>query len=194
MVQSIDLIVKDEDGQLELRSPEVGHFSCSLPQGALLSPGQSAGVIRKLGENITLTVPAGTSGRIVNPRPDLVNAPVGYGTLLYTLAPLSAQEASASSDQDAAQDSSAAPSFRSPHSGRFWHRPSPNEPAFTEVGSVISAGDPVGLIEVMKTFTHLNYEPTGQLPQRARVTRLLVGDGDEVTEGDVLMEVEAVRV
>lgn len=191
MVQSIDLIVKEHDGELQLNSPEVGHFTCSLAQGALLAPGQVVGVIRKLGQAIELTVPAGTSGRVTNARPDRINAPVGYGTRLYTLAPLSA-EAAASSDAQAASAETGVPSFKSQHSGRFWHRPSPSDPAFAEVGSVISAGDPIGLIEVMKTFTHLTYDPSGNLPAKAKVTRILIGDGEEVSEGDVLIEVEQV--
>ena len=59
-----------------------------------------------------------------------------------------------------------------------------------EAGSELRAGSVVGLIEVMKTFTHLAYAPAASLPANARVARVLVGDGDEVTEGDPLLEVE----
>ena len=48
----------------------------------------------------------------------------------------------------------------------------------------------VGLIEVMKTFTHLAYTADGGLPENARIVRVLVGDGDEVREDDPLLEVE----
>ena len=191
MLQSIDLIIKEEDGQLQLSSPEVGYFSCSAPMGALLSPGQTAGVLRKLGQSFELTVPAGATGRVVNQQPDLINAPVGFGTLLYTLAPLSDEAPADGTESHADEGALGAPSFRSPHSGRFWHRPSPSDPAFIEVGSQIKAGDPIGLIEVMKTFTHLSYEPGKSLPQEATVTRILVQDGDEVNEGEVLIEIKA---
>jgi len=191
MDQRIDLIATEVDGQLQLKSPEVGHFSCSLPQGSLLSPGQVAGVIRKLGQSFELCVPAGVSGRVTNARPELINAPVSYGSLLYSLAALSSADADAGAGSESSEDSSGAPSFRSPHAGRFWHRPAPNEPAFVELGKLIQSGEPIGLIEVMKTFTHLNYEATGSLPKRAKVTRILVGDGDEVSEGDVLFELES---
>ena len=190
MPQRIDLIPAEVDGQLQLKSPEVGHFTCSAPQGSLLAAGQVAGVIRKLGQDFELCVPAGVSGRVLNARPELINAPVSYGSLLYSLAALSSEEPEAGPSSAAALDSSGAPSFRSPHAGRFWHRPAPNEPAFVELGQVIQSGEPIGLIEVMKTFTHLNYEATGSLPQRAKVARILVEDGDEVSEGDVLLELQ----
>lgn len=188
MPQSIDLIPAEVDGQLQLKSPEVGHFTCSLPQGSLLGPGQVAGVIRKLGQSFELCVPAGVSGRVLNARPELINAPVSYGSVLYSLAALSSEEAQAGPKSESVADSSGASSFRSPHAGRFWHRPAPNEPAFVEPGQALQNGEPIGLIEVMKTFTHLNYEATGSLPQRAKVARILVADGDEVSEGDVLLE------
>ena len=44
------------------------------------------------------------------------------------------------------------PVVLAPQSGRFYHRPSPGEPAFVEVGGELSPGAPIGLIEVMKTF------------------------------------------
>ena len=59
---------------------------------------------------------------------------------------------------------------------------------------MITAGQTIGLIEVMKTFTHLAYTPEDKggnaLPTRARVVRIVAGDGDEVAEGDPLFEVE----
>jgi len=48
----------------------------------------------------------------------------------------------------------------------------------------------VGLIEVMKTFTHVPYHATGGLPARARVVRWIVGESADVSEGDPLLEVE----
>ncbi|MEZ5974739.1 MAG: biotin/lipoyl-containing protein [Planctomycetota bacterium] len=80
--------------------------------------------------------------------------------------------------------------LRSPQSGRFYHRPSPGEAAFAEVGTVLEAGQPVGLIEVMKTFAHVPYASKGGLPARARVVRVLAGDGADVDSGTPLFEVE----
>ena len=50
---------------------------------------------------------------------------------------------------------------RAPMVGTFYRRPSPDEPAFVEVGAKVSAGDPVCLIEVMKLFTTIEAPVAG---------------------------------
>ena len=54
----------------------------------------------------------------------------------------------------------------------------------------MSPGTPIGLVEVMKTFARIPYAAQGGLPERARVVRLIAGDGDEIQRGDPLLEVE----
>jgi len=80
--------------------------------------------------------------------------------------------------------------LRSPQAGRFYHRASPAEAPFVTVGAVIEEGRSIGLIEVMKTFSHVPYRSAGRLPSRARVVRFLAGDGADVKPGDGLIEVE----
>jgi len=52
-----------------------------------------------------------------------------------------------------------------PMVGTFYRAPSPEAPAFVEVGSVISPGQPLCLIEVMKLFTTINSEVAGRIVQ-----------------------------
>ena len=80
--------------------------------------------------------------------------------------------------------------LRAPSSGRFYARPSPGEPAFVKPGDVVSAGQTVALLEVMKTFNRIAYGGGG-LPDRARVTRVVPADESDVLENDVLLELEA---
>jgi biotin carboxyl carrier protein len=82
--------------------------------------------------------------------------------------------------------------LRSPQSGRFYQRPAPGEPQFVVAGGEIAEGTPVGLIEVMKTFTHVVYRASSSLPPRARLKRFIAGDGADVRQGDVLIEIEAI--
>src|SRR5262245_23311584 len=173
-----------EGEPLRLRSPEVGTFTRALPRGALLQPGAEAGVLESLGRAFALVVPDGASGRVASDRPAGVHEPVGYGTVLYELEPITAEGAAqrdATPARGAASStaSSAGLVFRAPYSGRFWHRPSPQDPAFVREGDGIRAGSTLGLLEVMKTFTHLAYAPGSALPERATVVRMLVADGAE---------------
>ena len=79
--------------------------------------------------------------------------------------------------------------LKASQTGRFYHRPSPDEPPFVEVGSVVEDGDAVGLVEVMKTFAHVVYRAEGGLPVKGEVVKVLVGDGEEMREGEGLIEV-----
>jgi acetyl-CoA carboxylase biotin carboxyl carrier protein len=49
----------------------------------------------------------------------------------------------------------------SPMVGTFFRRPSPEDGPFTEVGSRVSAGDPMCMIEVMKLYTTVEASTTG---------------------------------
>jgi acetyl-CoA carboxylase biotin carboxyl carrier protein len=57
------------------------------------------------------------------------------------------------------------------------------------VGDVITAGQTVGLLEVMKTFNRVTYGD-GDGPDRARVRAIRPGDGDDLAGGDVILELE----
>jgi len=189
MQRRIELLSEERDGGVVLLSPEVGLFTCALDRGNLIAPGTLVGRIVTLGETVELVAPRGVTGRIVSDKPERVREPVGYGDVLYELVHLDADLGDGSEERDATA-SDGALTFDSPHSGRFWQRPSPKDRAFVSVGDVIEAGATIGLIEVMKTFTHLTYDPGSHLPQRARVTALRATDGAEVNEGDALLELE----
>jgi biotin carboxyl carrier protein len=187
MSPKIPLLLERDGERLLLRSPEVGLFSRAHGRGALLAPGAPAGVLHSLGRCFELVVPATASGRVVNAPPERVLAPVDHGALLYELAPLA--DAVAEEARPSAATSGALP-FRAPCSGRFWQRPAPGAAAFVSAGDILTDGTTVGLIEVMKTFTHLVYRAGGDLPERARLVRFTVADGGEVVDGGTLLELE----
>jgi biotin carboxyl carrier protein len=191
MPPSREFIVERQEQRIFLRAPEVGTFTCVVEEGAVLTPGSRAGVLHRLDVAFELIVPAGVTGRIVSIPPERVHAPVEYGAVLYELAPLATTVIDSQQKESAVKTRSAL-ALRAPYSGRFWHRPAPEDPAYVQIGDVLEPGRTVGLIEVMKTFTHLSYEARGALPQKARIVKLLADDGDEVDEGDPLIEVESV--
>jgi acetyl-CoA carboxylase biotin carboxyl carrier protein len=71
-------------------------------------------------------------------------------------------------------------------SGRFYSRPSPTEPPFVAAGEVVQRGRTVGLLEVMKTFNRLVYQGD-DLPEQAKVDRVVPNEGDDVVRGDVIL-------
>lgn len=188
LMASLELLLEREGDALHLSSPEVGWLTQALPPGALLAAGMKAGVLQSLGRRLELVVPTGVAGRIQNPRPHAVFHPLGYGARIYELAPLEAGR------EDRAAPIVEAPGaalvFHAPYAGRFWQRPAPNEPLFVRPGDALVEGQTIGLLEVMKTFTHLVYRATGGLPARARLVRFLAADGGEVKDGGGLLELE----
>lgn len=68
--------------------------------------------------------------------------------------------------------------------GVFYRAPSPDEPAFVEVGSVIREGQQVGIIEAMKMLNVLESQRGG------RVVRILADDGASIEAGMPLFELQ----
>jgi len=71
-----------------------------------------------------------------------------------------------------------------PLPGTFYRRPGPDQPPFKNEGDQVAAGEPVGLIEVMKTFTQVVAEEAG------RIGRFLVENEGAVMAGEPLYELE----
>lgn len=73
--------------------------------------------------------------------------------------------------------------IKAPLDGLFYLRPSPKDPPFVQVGSVLKPGDTLGLIEVMKCFHPLKYE--GSSPKT--VKEILVQENSPIKTGDHIM-------
>ena len=59
-------------------------------------------------------------------------------------------------------------------------------PPFVEIGSRVRQGQPVGLVEVMKTFNQIVYGGPG-LPAEAEVIEVRSEDGAEIAAGQPLI-------
>ena len=68
--------------------------------------------------------------------------------------------------------------------GTFYRRPDPDSDLYVEEGGAVSAGDTVGLIEVMKSFHEVKAEEDGT------VSKFLVESEDAVDAGQDLLEME----
>ena len=65
-------------------------------------------------------------------------------------------------------------SIKSPIVGTFYRKPAPDKPPFVDIGSHVSAGDVVCIVEAMKMMNEIKSEFTGQ------VTAINVEDGAPV--------------
>ena len=184
------LRVRVEEGRV--LAPAVGLWGAHPSPGALLSPGSLVGTLTQGNRTRTLALPASASGRIVSALPRDRVVPVGYGTLLFALAPLTADELSPVEAADRTLHPAGgdlpegARAVVSPTDGVFYRRSGPGAPAFAEVGQTVRAGQAIGLVEVMKTFNQVLYGGT-DLPDTATVLEIRAEDGAEVRAGQVLL-------
>ena len=100
-----------------------------------------------------------------------------------------AQVAAAPTPAPAAAPAAAEPKgntieVRSPMIGTFYRSPSPDKPAFVEVGQTIKAGDTVCVIEAMKLFNEIEAEVSGT------IVKVLVNDSTPVEYDQPLFLVE----
>lgn len=70
----------------------------------------------------------------------------------------------------------------SPLPGTFYRKPSPDAPAFKQVGDPVAVGDVVGLIEVMKSFNEVLADQAGV------ITGFVADDEEPVMAGQPLVD------
>jgi acetyl-CoA carboxylase biotin carboxyl carrier protein len=110
------------------------------------------------------------------PPPSYVPAPQAH----HTPAP----QAAAPSPPAAAPAAADGPVIKSPTVGTFYASPTPGEPPFVKVGSVVKPDTIVCIIEAMKVFNQIPAEISGT------ITEVLVNNGDAVEYGQPLFRVK----
>jgi acetyl-CoA carboxylase biotin carboxyl carrier protein len=135
-------------------------------------------VKRDYAENDSLNVRVSRQGpaQAAPPEPVAAAAPVAPAP---AAAPTPAAEPAA--DTDPANHPGA---VTSPMVGTAYLQPEPGAPAFIAIGSTVSEGDTLLIVEAMKTMNHI------PAPASGTVTRILVTDGDPVEFGTPLVVVE----
>ena len=72
----------------------------------------------------------------------------------------------------------------SPMVGTFYRKPAPDAPNFVEIGSTVSVGQVVCIIEAMKMMNEIKAEKSGT------ICALVAEDGSPVQYGDVLFRIK----
>jgi acetyl-CoA carboxylase biotin carboxyl carrier protein len=187
-------LVNEIDGKISLCAPAPGLFRNGQPLGVRLVPGARLGELEVLGHLQRLVVPDDAEGVIVQlpdgaPRARIAMA---YGQQIVLLDPEAGAPAGArASRQAAAGRGTTGLTFKTPLGGRYYARPAPTADPFVKVGDEIGPGTTLAIVEVMKTFNRVQYGSAAGLPARAKVTRVVRKDGDDVASGDPLLELEA---
>jgi len=107
-----------------------------------------------------------------SPAPSLVAAPLAAPSA----SPSAAPPAAAAVRGDLLE-------ITAPMVGTFYRASAPGEPVFVELGSRISVGQPICILEAMKLMNELEAEVSGE------VVEILVENGTPVEFGQVLMRV-----
>jgi acetyl-CoA carboxylase biotin carboxyl carrier protein len=67
---------------------------------------------------------------------------------------------------------------RAKMSGVFYRRPSPDQPAYVEVGSVVKKKQVLGLLETMKVFQKVKSPVSGEIVEIVAENEAALKDGD----------------
>ena len=84
----------------------------------------------------------------------------------------------------AASAASSSNSITAPLTGIFYRSPSPQAPPFVQVGSIVAAGDVIGLIEAMKLFNEIRSTKSG------KVRSIIADSGQLVRAHQPLIELD----
>ncbi len=193
MSARLDLRLAERDGRRVLLSPGAGYFVAAVDRGAAVSPGDLLGFLLVLGREHELRLPAEAGLCFATARAaEVRRAEVGYGDELFALEALDAKgRAAQGSSARNATEAGAGIAVPATQTGRYYDRPSPDRPPFVRVGDEIHSGQPIGLIEVMKTFNQIVYGGPG-LPARARVLAIRCANETEVRRGQELLRVDPI--
>ncbi|WP_047246971.1 acetyl-CoA carboxylase biotin carboxyl carrier protein [Maribacter thermophilus] len=124
-------------------------------------------------DEIKITIRTGSLG---NNEPTYVQSiPMAQAPVAHAAPPQEAPSAPAkSTEPEKKEDDSKYITIKSPIIGTFYRKPSPDKPAFVEVGDKISSGDVLCVIEAMKLFNDIESEVSGT------IVKVLVDDASPV--------------
>ena len=183
------------DGRIEVRSPGVGLWRGAPARGVVVQPGAVIGELETLAVRHPIVAPSTARGLVVElPHGEhRARVPVGYGDPLFVLDPTSVGVAVEEPGSASDAGTTGALVFRAPSGGRFYTRPSPGKPEFVREGDIITTGQTICVLEVMKTFNRIQYPGPPAFPARARILRILPKNESDLDPNTPLLELEPVN-
>ena len=186
----------DESPETRLvTSPVVGMADGAPKNGVFLNPLDRVITMKVLNVRYVLRLPRDVHGRIIEVLIPNSYTPVAYGQPIARIDPRALNlgaagsvSAAAGTDPDGQDEGLVV--VTAPSDGIFYRRPSPDAPPYVEVGSAVTSGSLLGLVEIMKCFHHITYGGA-DLPERGEIARILADDASEVRFGQPLFQVRA---
>jgi len=196
------LIAKVQQDETEpqtviVASPVVGIADGAPKKGVFLNPFDPVITMKILNQRYVLRLPREVYGRVTEVFIPNAFTPVAYGESLARLDPRVLEAGAGSPGGKAAGAESAGEeedagliNVNAPSDGIFYRRPSPDSPPYVEVGSKVTSGSMLGLVEIMKCFHQITYGGM-DLPENGEVVKILAEDASEVRFGQALFQIRA---
>ncbi len=181
-------IASSDAGGIEVRCPGPATVRWQRRVGEGVAPGSRLGLLRRDERTFELVLPHGVRGRVTDVRLSDPWTRCEHGQLLCRLG-ASTDPGDEVRDSSADSTSTSGWEVRSPTHGTFYRRPSPGTAPYVEVGQTIERGQVLGLVEVMKCFSPIVFEPPPGT-DRGVVRKIVEGDGVEVKSAETLAHVE----
>lgn len=208
-MRELTLIAQRQGQGYILQSPRVGHVSHLPIPGQILTSETVVGQLTTLSTTYQLRLPPQFAGQVASYNTELKIRPVAYLTPLFPIVPVhrwpngtadqllqsetlegipnvagvlpvfsvNGKDEKASATQNAQNQGKLV--VKAPTDGIFYRRPSPDSPAYVEVGQTIAKDQVLGLVEVMKCFNQILAD-LPNFPAEAKLLEICVGDGSEV--------------
>ena len=183
----LPLLLQNVDGVQCLCSPAVGTIVALADNNDVISASDVVAEISILGVRHQLIAPETVQHRIAFADDLNLSQGVAYQQVIASLATVVDSE---ESTPDAASEYLSELCVISPQAGRFYHRPAADAEAFVNAGETISAGKTIGLLEVMKTFSPVKWNPAPRNPQTAVVGKYRIADGNDVEDAQPLLDLD----
>jgi acetyl-CoA carboxylase biotin carboxyl carrier protein len=179
-----------KEGIVNIFSPSVGIYHRSPNNGDYLCPGSYIGYLSVLKSKFQLYIPDDISGRTDIDINSLREIRTGYGDPILQI--LSTENITSidnvKKDKFNGNKKQEGIIIRSFITGIFYSRETPDSSPFVKVGSIVTRGDTLGLIEVMKSFNKIIFDE-GEKFGSGIIEEIFVDNDIEIKMGDPLFRI-----
>ncbi|MBN2560635.1 MAG: hypothetical protein JXQ75_06870 [Phycisphaerae bacterium] len=191
---------EDEDNPetLLVASPVVGMADGAPKVGLFLNPFDRVITMKVLNERYVLRLPRDVHGRVSETFIPNAYTPVAYGEPIARVDPrvleagaVDARGSVGRTGGSGEAEDTGLITVEAPSDGIFYRRPSPDSPPYVEVGSHVTSGCMLGLVEIMKCFHQITYGGL-DFPEKGEIVNILPEDASEVRFGQALFHIKPI--